>query len=106
MNFFLQIKVSLVVTIKPMCRIMFLQLTRKHLLAHLINTTSILWRQLAENPQKIFQKCHMVNANREYSDILNAYKIHPSIKQIEKKFNEQNFFRKEKFSLNPYSTRN
>ena len=32
-------------------------------------------------------------------DILTAYKTHPSIKQIEKKFNEQNFFRKEKFSL-------
>ena len=30
-------------------------------------------------------------------DILNAYKTHPSIKQIEKKFNDQNFFRKETF---------
>ena len=27
-------------------------------------------------------------------DILNAYKTHPSIKQIEKKFNEQNLFGK------------
>ena len=34
-------------------------------------------------------------------DILNAYKTHPSIKQIEKKFNEQNFFRKDKFLFQP-----
>ena len=34
-------------------------------------------------------------------DILTAYKTHPSIKQIEKKFNEQNFFRKEKFFFRP-----
>ena len=34
-------------------------------------------------------------------DILNTYKTHPCIKQIEKKFNEQNFFRKEKFFFRP-----
>ena len=34
-------------------------------------------------------------------DILTAYKTHPSIKQIEKKFNEQNFFRKENFFFKP-----
>ena len=34
-------------------------------------------------------------------DVLNAYKTHPSIKQIEKKFNEQNFFRKEEFFFKP-----
>ena len=34
-------------------------------------------------------------------DILNAYKTHSSIKQIEKKFNEQNFFRKEKIFFKP-----
>ena len=35
------------------------------------------------------------------TDISNAYKTHPSIKQIEKKFNEQNFFRKENFFFKP-----
>ena len=34
-------------------------------------------------------------------DILNTYKTHPCIKQIEKKFNEQNFFRKENFFFKP-----
>ena len=34
-------------------------------------------------------------------DIINAYKTHPSIKQIEKKFNEQNFSRKENFFFKP-----
>ena len=34
-------------------------------------------------------------------DILTAYKTHPSIKQIEKKFNEQNFFGREKFFFKP-----
>ena len=34
-------------------------------------------------------------------DILTAYKTHPSIKQIEKKFNEQNFSRKENFFFKP-----
>ena len=52
-------------------------------------------------PPKIFQKYHFVKANRKYSDILNAYKTHPSIKQIEKKLNEQNFFHKEKFLFEP-----
>ena len=42
-------------------------------------------------------------------DILNVYKTHPSIKQIEKKFNEQNFFRKENFffkSVTPSEIKN
>ena len=34
-------------------------------------------------------------------DILNAYKPTQGIKQIEKKFNEQNFFRKDKFLFKP-----
>ena len=34
-------------------------------------------------------------------DIINAYKNHPSVKQIEKKFNGQNFFGKEKFFFKP-----
>ena len=34
-------------------------------------------------------------------DIINAYKNHPSIKQIEKKFNGQDFFGKEKFFFKP-----
>ena len=43
----------------------------------------------------------MVKATRKYSDILNAYKTHPSVKQIEKKFNGQNFFWKENFFFKP-----
>ena len=43
----------------------------------------------------------MVKATRKYSDILNAYKTHPSVKQIEKKFNGQNFFGKEKCFFKP-----
>ena len=34
-------------------------------------------------------------------DIINAYKNHPSVKQIEKKFNGQNFFGKETFFFKP-----
>ena len=37
-------------------------------------------------------------------DILNGYKTHPSIKQIEKKFNGQSFFRKEKFFFKPVTS--
>ena len=66
-----------------------LQLTKKHLLAHLINTTSILWRQVVENPSKNLSKLpHNKRKQEVLCDILNAYKTHPSIKQIEKKFNE------------------
>ena len=36
-------------------------------------------------------------------DILNAYKTQPSIKQIEKKLNKQNFFRKKTFSFKPFT---
>ena len=41
---FLQTKVLLVVTIKTLWEITLLKLIKKHLLAHLIDTTSILWR--------------------------------------------------------------
>ena len=34
-------------------------------------------------------------------DILNVYKTHSSIKQIENKINEQNFFQKEKIFFKP-----
>ena len=44
---------------------------------------------------------HGKSKQKVLSDILNSYKTHPSIKQIEKKFKEQNFFRKEKFFLKP-----
>ena len=53
-----------------------------------------------ENPPKNLSKMSHDKSKQEViCDILTAYKTHPSIKQIEKKFNEQNFFRKEKFSL-------
>ena len=59
-----------------------------------------------KTPKNLSKMSHGKSKQGVLCDILNAYIIHPSIKQIEKKFNEQNFFRKEKFSLNSYSTRN
>ena len=53
-------------------------------------------------PQKnLSQMSHGKSKQEVLRDILNAYKTHPSIKQIEKKFNGQNFFRKEKFFFKP-----
>ena len=50
-----------------------------------------------ETPQKNLSKLwHGKSEQKALCDILNAYKTHPSIKQIERKLNEQNFFRKEK----------
>ena len=55
-----------------------------------------------ENPPKNLSKMSHDKSKQEViCDILTAYKTHPSIKQIEKKFNEQNFFRKEKFFFRP-----
>ena len=81
-----------------MWRITLLLLTKKHLLAHLKNTTSIV-----ENPpKKHFSKMSHGKSKQEVlCDVLNAYKNHPSIKQIEKKFNGQNLFGKEKFFFKP-----
>ena len=44
---------------------------------------------------------HGISKQEVLCDILNAYKTHPGIKQIQKKFNEQNFFRKENFFFKP-----
>ena len=61
-----------------------LQLTKKHLLAHLININNnnnnnnnnnhliimnIVETSSGKTSQKMFQKCHMVKANRKYSVI-------------------------------------
>ena len=53
-------------------------------------------------PPKHFSKMsHSISKQKVPCDILIAYKNHPSIKQIEKKFNGQNFFGKEKFLFKP-----
>ena len=48
-------------------------------------------------PQRISKMSHGKSKQEVLCDILNAYKNHPSIIQIEKKFNGQNFFGKENF---------
>ena len=50
-------------------------------------------------PKNLSKMSHGKSKQEVLCDILNAYKTHPSIKQIEKKFNGQNFFRKENFFL-------
>ena len=53
-------------------------------------------------PQKNLSKTsHSKTKQEVLCDILNAYKTHPSIEQIEKKFNEQDFFRMETFLFKP-----
>ena len=48
--------------------------------------------------QKNLLKMSPGKSKREvFCDILNAYKIHSSIKQIEKKFNKQNFSKRNIF---------
>ena len=48
-----------------------------------------------ENPtQNLSKMSHGKSKQEVLCDILNAYKTHPRITQIEKKFNEQKFFRK------------
>ena len=54
-----------------------------------------------KTPKSYSKMSHGKSKQKVLSDILNSYKTHPSIKQIEKKFKEQNFFRKEKFFLKP-----
>ena len=54
-------------------------------------------------PQNLLKMSHGKSKQEVPCDILNAYKTPPSIKQIEKEFNEQNFFRKEKFFFKPFT---
>ena len=57
--------------------------------------------EISGNPlQNLLKLSHGKSKQEVLCVILNAYKTHPSIKQIEKKFNEQNYFRKEKFFFN------
>ena len=44
---------------------------------------------------------HGKSKQKVHCDNLNAYKNHSSIKQIEKKFNGQNFFLERKFFFKP-----
>ena len=55
-------------------------------------------------PQNFWKMSHGKSKQEVLCDILNAYKTHPSIKQIEKKFNDQNFFRKETFFFKPVTS--
>ena len=78
---------------------MLFQLTTKTV-AGTFNKYYINILEISGNPlQNLLKLSHGKSKQEVLCDILNAYKTHPSIKQIEKKFNEQNFFRKEKFSL-------
>ena len=63
---------------------------------HFINIVEI---SSAKPPKNLSKVSHGKSKQEVLCDILNAYKTHPSIKQIEKKFNGQNFFRKESVSL-------
>ena len=56
------------------------------------------------SPQNFWKMSHGKSKQEVLCDILNAYKTHPSIKQIEKKFNDQNFFRKETFFFKPVTS--
>ena len=76
-----------------------LQLTKKHFLVHLMRCNNIVEINSGKTPKSLSKMSLGKSKQKVLGDILNAYKTHPSIKQIEKKFNEQNFFRKEKFSL-------
>ena len=55
-------------------------------------------------PQNFWKMSHGKSKQEVLCDILNAYKTHPSIKQMEKKFNDQNFFRKETFFFKPVTS--
>ena len=78
-----------------------LQLTKKHFLVHLIRCNNIVEINSGKTPKSLSKMSLGKSKQKVLGDILNAYKTHPSIKQIEKKFNEQNFFRKENFFFKP-----
>ena len=54
-----------------------------------------------KSPNDLSKTPHGKSKQKVLCDIFNASKTHSSIKQIEKKFNEQNFFPKEKFFFKP-----
>ena len=54
-----------------------------------------------KHPKYLSKMSHGKSKQEVPRDILNAYKTHHSIKQIDKKFNGQNFFRKEKLFFKP-----
>ena len=58
---------------------------------HYINIVEI---SIGKPPKNLSKMSHGKSKQEALCDILNAYKIQPSIKQIEKKFNGQNFFSK------------
>ena len=78
-----------------------LQLTKKHFLVHLMRCNNIVEINSGKTPKSYSKMSLGKSKQKVLGDILNAYKTHPSIKQIEKKFNEQNFFRKENFFFKP-----
>ena len=65
---------------------------------HYINIVEIIG---AKPPKSVSKMSDGKSKQQVLCNILNPYKTHPSIKQIEKKFKEQNFFRKEKFFFKP-----
>ena len=65
---------------------------------HYINIVEISSGKPSKNLSKM---SHGTSKQEVLCNILTAYKTHPSIKQIEKKFNWQNLFRKEKFFFKP-----
>ena len=65
---------------------------------HCVNIVEITCEKIPKNFSKI---SHGKSKQEVLCDILNAYKTHPRIKQIEKKFNGKNFFRKEKVFFKP-----
>ena len=78
--------------------------TDKKALASTINKHYINIVEISSgNPpkQNLSKVSHGKNKEEVLCDVLNAYKNHPSIKQIKNKFNGQSFFGKEKFFFKP-----
>ena len=73
-----------------------LQLTKKAFASTLNNIAEISSGKLSKNISKML---HGKRKQEVLCHILNAYKTHPSIKQMENKFNEQKFFRQGNFSF-------
>ena len=65
------------------------------------NSINIVEMSTGKTQKNLSKMSHGKSKQEVLYDILNAYKTHPSIKQIEKRFNGQNFFQKEKFFFKP-----
>ena len=63
------------------------------------NSINIVEMSTGKTQKNLSKMSHGKSKQEVLYDILNAYKTHPSIKQIEMKFDEQNFFEKKIFSL-------